>query len=198
VVPVVIVRSFPPIARRDARVLVLGTMPGVASLAARQYYAHPRNAFWPILGAICGFPPTAAYRQRCAALRACGIAVWDVLAACTRPGSLDSDIDLASMEPHDFAAFFARHHAIRAVVCNGGTAHVLFARRVQRTLPEPFRSLPVVAVPSTSPAHAGRSLGAKLEAWLAVLAPLLAAPPARARQRTAGPAPAGAPRRRAR
>src|SRR5687768_5238069 len=106
-------------------------MPSIASLAARQYYAHPRNAFWPILGAICRFDPALPYPRRCAALRACGIAVWDVLAACVRPGSLDSDIDLATMEPHDFAGFFAQHRRVRAVVCNGGIAHGLFARRVQ-------------------------------------------------------------------
>jgi TDG/mug DNA glycosylase family protein len=175
-VRVVFVQSFPPIARRDARVLILGTMPGIASLAARQYYAHARNAFWPILAAICGFAADAPYRARCAALRACGIAVWDVLAACTRPGSLDSDIDVATMEPHDFAGFFASHRRVRAVVCNGGTAGVLFARRVQPRLPEPARSLPVLRVPSTSPAHAGRSFAAKLDAWRTALLPLLRSP----------------------
>jgi TDG/mug DNA glycosylase family protein len=164
------VRSFPPIARRDARVLILGTMPSIASLAATQYYAHPRNAFWPIVAALCGFDPAAPYRQRCAALRACGIAVWDVLACCVRPGSLDTDIDPATMEPHDFAGFFARHHRVRVVVCNGGTAWSLFVRRVQPGLPEPARSLPVVRVPSTSPAHAGRPFAAKLAAWRAALA----------------------------
>ncbi len=168
------VRSFPPIARRDARVLVLGTMPGIASLAASQYYAHPRNAFWPIVGAVCGFDPALPYRRRCAALRARGVAVWDVLAACVRPGSLDSDIDVATMEAHDFAAFFASHRAIRVVVGNGGVAHGLFVRRVQPLLPEPARSLPAVRVPSTSPAHAGRSFAAKLAAWRRVLTPHLA------------------------
>lgn len=173
VASVPLVRSFAPIARRDARVLILGTMPSIASLAARQYYAHPRNAFWPILGAICGFDPALAYARRCAALRACGIAVWDVLAACVRPGSLDSDIDPATMEPHDFAGFFARHRRVRVVVCNGGIAHGLFVRRVQRGLPEPAVSLPAVRVPSTSPAHAGRSLAVKLAAWREALQPHL-------------------------
>jgi hypoxanthine-DNA glycosylase len=163
------VRSFPPIARRDARLLLLGTMPGIASLGASQYYAHPRNAFWPIAGALWGFDPALPYARRCAALRARGVAVWDVLAACVRPGSLDSDIDLATMETNDFASFFAAHRRIAVVACNGGIAHDLFRRRVQRDLQQPWRDLPVVRLPSTSPAHAGRTLAVKLAAWRELL-----------------------------
>jgi TDG/mug DNA glycosylase family protein len=160
-----VVRSFPPIARADARVLILGSMPGVASLAAARYYAHPRNAFWPIVGAVCGFDPALPYARRLAALRARGIAVWDVLQSCVRAGSLDGDIDAATMQPNDFAAFFARHRRIAAVLCNGGTAFGLFTKRVQPTLTGAPARLPCVRLPSTSPAHAGRSRADKLAAW---------------------------------
>src|SRR5262245_36271218 len=120
--PVPLVRSFPPIASKNARLLVLGSMPGEASLAAGQYYANPRNAFWPIAGELFGFDPRAPYRRLVASLRACGVAVWDVLACCERDGSLDSHIAPASMLTNDFAAFFARHRRVRDVCCNGGTA----------------------------------------------------------------------------
>ena len=166
------VRSFPPIADGDARVLVLGSMPGERSLRAGQYYAHPANAFWRIVGAVCAIAPDAPYAQRTRRLRERGIAVWDVLQSCERPGSLDADIVSASMRPNDFATFFARHRGIGTVLCNGGTALRVFTR-VARGLPEPFASLPRIGLPSTSPAHAARSFAAKLEAWRLALEPCL-------------------------
>ena len=170
------VRSFPPLTAPGARVLILGTMPGVASLAAGQYYAHPRNAFWPILGAILGFDPQAPYERRVRAVVARGIAVWDVLAACDRDGSLDSGIAAASMQAHDFAAFFAEHPCVRDVLCNGGTAHRLFTR----IAPQLDRELRIRLLPSTSPAHAGVPFAKKLAAWRAALVPGPTARPARA------------------
>jgi len=165
------VRSFAEIAAVHARVLVLGSMPGEASLAAGRYYAHPRNAFWPIMAALCGFAADAPYAERTRALQRRGIALWDVLQSCERPGSLDGDIVTATAEPNDFEAFFARHRRIGTVLCNGGTALRTFTR-VLRGL-ELARDLRVVGLPSTSPAHAGRSFAAKLEAWREALAPLL-------------------------
>jgi double-stranded uracil-DNA glycosylase len=172
-----LVHCFPPIARPDARVLVLGTMPSPASLQARQYYAHPRNAFWPIVAALCGFDPAARYDARAAALAACGVAVWDVLAACVRPGSLDADIDDASAVTNDFAGFFATHRRIRRVCFNGAKAETLYVRRVLPAL-DPAPIVEYVRLPSTSPAHAGRSLAAKLEAWRVLLAPASGRSPA--------------------
>lgn len=169
-----IVRSFPPVARADARVLILGSMPGVASLAAGRYYAHPHNAFWPIVAAVCGFAAEAPYATRLARLRAHGIALWDVLQSCERDGSLDGDIAPDSQQANDFTAFFARHRRIAAVLCNGGTAFTLFTRRVQPALGAPWRALPCVQLPSTSPANAGTSRDAKLGRWRAALAPHLA------------------------
>jgi len=100
----VIIRSFEPIATPNARVLILGSMPGVASLEAGQYYAHPQNAFWRIMGELVGAGLEKPYDERARILKANGVALWDVLQSCIRPGSLDSDI--RDEVPNDFAAFF--------------------------------------------------------------------------------------------
>lgn len=146
--------------------MILGSLPGAASLRAGQYYAHPRNAFWPILGSVFGFDPAIDYAARVAALKRARIAVWDVCRAAHRPGSLDSAIDRASVEVNDFPALCAAHTAIEAVLLNGGTADALFRKRVLPGLdsaPEPR------ALPSTSPAHAGLSFAEKRERWQAAL-----------------------------
>jgi double-stranded uracil-DNA glycosylase len=157
--------SFPPIATTQARVLVLGTMPGKASLLAQQYYAHPRNGFWPIMGAVLGFDAQAPYVERAASLNACGVALWDVLQSCVRSSSLDSDIDASSIVVNDFASFLAAHPHIHSVCFNGATAETLYRRHA--TGP----ALATLRLPSTSPAHAAMSLAAKTDAWrqLAVL-----------------------------
>lgn len=168
-----LVESFAPVAAPDARVLVLGSMPGVASLRAGRYYAHPRNGFWPIVSPLCRVAPDAPYERRLQALRDRGIALWDVLRRCERPGSLDAEIERDSAEPNDFATLFAACPQLGAVLCNGGTAHALFVRRVLPALPAPCAALPVVLLPSTSPAHAARSLAQKRAAWRRALLPWL-------------------------
>jgi double-stranded uracil-DNA glycosylase len=167
------VRSFAPVAAHDARVLILGSMPGVASLEAQQYYAHPRNAFWPIMGALLGFAANAPYAERLRALTQSGIALWDVLGSCARPGSLDASIDEASIEPNDFAGFLARHRRITHVFFNGGKAADSFRRHVQPTLGA-VPQLTMGRLPSTSPAHAALPFAGKLERWRAVSAALAA------------------------
>jgi len=163
------IRSFAPIASRNARVLVLGSMPGRASLDADQYYAHPRNALWPILGSLLpdqSALPTLPYPERAAALRASGIALWDVLASCARAGSLDSDIDDATIVPNDFAGFFARHRGITRVFFNGAKAEHAYRKFVLPNGEEDGRIYR--RLPSTSPAHAAMSFEQKLAAWRAV------------------------------
>lgn len=166
--------SFAPVCRADARVLVLGSMPGAASLAAAQYYAHPRNAFWPIMGALFGAGPALPYAERLACLTAAGVALWDVIARCRRPGSLDSAIAADSVVANDFAALFVACPHIRHVFFNGAAAEAAFRRHVR--LPPGLPALRLVRLPSTSPAHAARSFDAKLAAWQLVRA---AAAPAR-------------------
>lgn len=157
--------SFPPIAAPDARLLILGSMPGRASLQAGQYYAHPRNAFWPVMAGLFDVNAGAPYAQRCEALRARGVAVWDVLRACVREGSLDAAIDEESIVPNDFAAFFASHREIRAVYFNGAKAEQVYRRRVLPALDPPAAALPLTRLPSTSPAHAALTHEQKRAAW---------------------------------
>ena len=139
--------SFPFAADGDARVLVLGSMPGVASLRAGQYYAHPRNAFWPIVFSLWGERTAADYAQRLAFARARRIALWDAARACEREGSLDTA--LRGVEFNDFAALFAVAPGIRTVLCNGGAAHALFLKSGFAR----GRDLCVYKMPSTSPAY---------------------------------------------
>lgn len=156
-----------PVWRPDARLLVLGSFPGVASLQARQYYAHPRNAFWPVMAAVIGLPdlPQLPYAQRLLRLQAAGVALWDAVAACERDGSLDSAIRAA--QPSGLADLVARLPGLRAIACNGATAY----RETMRLLPgAPW---PLHPLPSTSPAHAGLPLTAKIQAWCERLAPAL-------------------------
>lgn len=162
------VRSFPPLEDRRARVLVLGSMPGAASLAAGRYYAHPRNHFWPIMGRLFGAGPELPYAARVRRLKSCGVAVWDVLESCVRQGSLDADIEEGSIEVNDFAGFFAAHPGIGTVFFNGAKAEATYRRRVLATLHGPGRALATRRLPSTSPAHAALGFDAKLEAWAAV------------------------------
>ena len=162
-------RGFPPIARDDARVLVLGSLPGEASLQAREYYAHPRNAFWKIMQVIAG--ASGSYTSRCRYLQQNRIAVWDVLSCSVRPGSLDADIDMTSAVPNDFERFFAGHRDIGLVCFNGRKAEQMFARYVQpaQECGEPAFAL----LPSTSPAHASLTLAEKLEIWRGIIEPEL-------------------------
>jgi TDG/mug DNA glycosylase family protein len=157
-------KAFPPVAAPDARVLILGSMPGVASLRAARYYAHPRNAFWPVMAALTGVPAQAPYTERLAGLMRSGIALWDVLHACEREGSLDAAIVDATSVPNDFAAFFREHPGVKAVFFNGAKAEQSFRRQVlgRQAIPE---GLALMRLPSTSPAHAGMALERKQAVW---------------------------------
>lgn len=159
--PVVeLLQGLPPVAGASARLLVLGSFPGAASLRAQQYYGHPRNHFWPILSALWSVDLMALdYPQRLAQMQRRGLALWDVHACCQREGSLDSAI--VEAQPNDVAALVARMPRLAAIAHNGGES--ARAMRVTATL-----GLPVHRLPSTSPANASWSFERKLAAWRAV------------------------------
>lgn len=155
-----------PVFDAQARLLVLGSFPGAASLQAAQYYAHPRNAFWPVMGALVGEDLSAQpYADRLQTLRRHRIALWDAVAACKREGSLDTAIEDA--EPSDLRELLARLPRLQAIACNGALAHR------QTLLALGAIGLPVLRLPSTSPAHAGLNLATKIDAWRVALAPYL-------------------------
>ncbi len=161
--------SFAPVARADARLLILGSMPGAVSLCAHQYYAHPYNQFWRIMGELCDAGPELPYEQRLERLRARGIALWDVFESCARPGSLDSSIDHASAVVNDIPALLARCPHISRICCNGSTSYAAFKRHLSTEISRSRPSLQVDRLPSTSPANASWSPARKLTAWRAVL-----------------------------
>ncbi len=161
--------AFSAIVSASSTVLILGSMPSEASLLAQQYYAHPRNAFWRILAELTGVAADAAYEQRVHGLSAMGIALWDVLQACEREGSLDSAIITSTSIPNNFSDFFEAFPQIQRIYFNGAKAEQIFRRQVManQNLPNGLRLL---RLPSTSPAHAGMSFERKREAWLAAMA----------------------------
>ena len=159
------VESFPPLFNGSAHVLILGSMPGMVSLSAGQYYAHPRNAFWRIMRGIFGIDESLPYSHRTTALLNQGLAVWDVLKACVRQGSLDSDIVSHSIVANDFKTLFEQCPAIGKIVFNGSTAEQTYNRHVLPTLDLKHAAIPAVRLPSTSPAHAGLDFEGKLNAW---------------------------------
>ncbi len=155
--------SFPVVARADARILILGSMPGVASLKAQEYYAHPRNAFWSILEALYGIPRVAPYAQRLEALQNAGIALWDVLESCERQGSLDSAIIPESIVVNKIPELLISLPNLEMIATNGGTASKLFKTHVWQTMPP--SSLRWQQLPSSSPANARISLEQKIVIW---------------------------------
>jgi len=155
------VESFPPIVSEKSKVLILGSMPGKASLKAGQYYAHPRNAFWRITGELFGAGPSLPYDERVARLNSAGVALWDSLQACIRPDSLDSSI--TEEVANDFSAFFAKYPHITHVYFNGGKAETVFRRHALPSLPNTQHVF--TRLPTTSPAHAAIPFNAKVQAW---------------------------------
>jgi double-stranded uracil-DNA glycosylase len=142
-------------------------MPGAMSLAAKQYYAHPRNAFWKIMSAILEFPETSAYEKRISALQDASIALWDVLHSCVRNGSLDANIEAESVKANDIPKFLRKHPTIEIVVFNGATAEKNYKRFVLPKLRNCHATY--IRLPSTSPAHASLSFEEKVTAWRAAI-----------------------------
>lgn len=161
------VASFAPIAKANAQTLILGSMPGVASLNEQEYYAHPRNSFWRIMNDV--FKANSLnYQERCNLLVKNRVAIWDVLKTCVRQGSLDSNIQTSSIEVNNFNLFFQEHREITRILLNGKTAEKQFRRRVLPEL-EDAEKYNLHSLPSTSPAMAMLNFEQKREQWAAAL-----------------------------
>lgn len=160
-----VIYSFPPVANKSAKVLVLGSMPGKASLDAGQYYAHPRNLFWPIMGTLTGAIPELPYENRLLFLQKSGVALWDVLQSCTRASSMDHDI--RDEVPNDLPGFLRDHTKITTICFNGQKARESFERHFPDLKAD--RNYRKLTLPSTSPAHASLTYEQKLESWKTIL-----------------------------
>ncbi len=158
-----IIHGFAPIAGSHAKILILGSMPGEASLTANQYYAHQRNAFWPVMAPLLKIQADACYEEKIIALQASPIALWDVLKSCKRIGSLDSNIETDTRIINDFQAFFSEYKQINHVFFNGGTAERYFKRYVLTK--NNISLIKLFRLPSTSPANARLSFDAKYKIW---------------------------------
>ena len=167
--------GFPPIFDAHARVLILGSLPGDESLRRSQYYGHPRNQFWALLAAVFGEDlPGLDYERKCAFLLRKRIALWDVLEAAERRGSLDTAI--REERPNDLPGLFGELPGLRAVGCNGGKAHRSFCRHFGGWLNELPGEISLFRLPSSSPAYAAMPLEAKVGHWRQFLDAALADP----------------------
>lgn len=138
------ITGYPPIETAEATLLILGSMPSVASLERSQYYGHPRNHFWPLIFRVLGEALPEVYEARAERLRRRGVAVWDSVYSCVRPGSLDKDI--RQEQPNDIPAFLRDHPAVRAVAFNGATSMAMHDKYFARK-----EGVAYLLLPSTSP-----------------------------------------------
>lgn len=155
-----IIHGFPPVSKKDARLLILGSMPGGESLRRKEYYAHPMNTFWMIMGKILDVSEKTSYEERLEILKQRKIALWDVVKSCERNGSGDSEIK--KVRCNDFRKFFRNHSCLSAIFFNGQMAHKLFMKHASALLKPEIR---VIVLPSTSPANASISIKQKTAKW---------------------------------
>lgn len=155
-------QGLPPIAGPGTRLLILGSLPGDVSLARAQYYGHPQNQFWPLVGGVFGEPlQTMDYEARLARLAARGVGLWDVVAQAHRPGSLDAA--MSGIAANDLDAFTQGLPRLQAVGFNGGKAATIGLQRLAER-----EDLALIPLPSSSPAYAGMPFAAKAERWAAL------------------------------
>ena len=158
--------GLPPVFPEKMHTLVLGSLPGIASMRQVQYYAHPRNAFWTIMATTFGWPTDLGYEERLQRTTACGIGLWDVIEQARRSGSLDSAIASTGLQANPLAAVIADRSDLTLLCFNGKKAFEVFRHRVLPDIdPERWSQLTVFVLPSTSPAHAALSWQQKAQQW---------------------------------
>lgn len=163
------IQGFPPIENENAEILILGSMPSEESLRAQQYYAHPRNAFWPMMMELLCGELDLDYDERAKLLIANRIALWDTLRTCVRNGSLDSAIVDTSIETNDFNTFFRKHKKLRHIFFNGQKSRQVYNKYVMPVLSQPFQGIEFSVLPSSSPAMARLDRKQKTDAWRVIL-----------------------------
>ena len=163
-----LVHSFEPIVGRDPRIVILGSMPGVVSLQAVQYYANPRNAFWTIISELFGIDIDCSYESRVLQISELPLILWDTLKACHRQGSLDSKILRQEIEANDIASLVERHQELRVIAFNGAASEKYFNQLEKHRLPADHL-IKLIKLPSTSPANASMKFEQKLSAWRILL-----------------------------
>ncbi len=161
------IENFPPVFGADARVLILGSMPGRVSLEANQYYAHPRNHFWFLMESLLGISRGLDYQDRLAALKDKKVALWDSAWRCVRHASADATMD--EIRASDFGMLFEKAPDIQAIYFNGRKSEEVFRRYALPGLSEEIARLPMCYLPSTSPANAGTSYEEKCSRWAVIL-----------------------------
>ncbi len=161
--------SFPPVTPELATVIILGSIPGIASLEQQQYYAHPRNTFWYILSRYFNVEMPETYEARIELVHQHNIALWDVLRSCERSGSLDTNIDSRTIAINNFGALYDERIKIRAVLFNGAKAEAVYKRYILPSLDKKHQSLQLFRLPSTSPAMASLTKEEKYHVWSNVL-----------------------------
>ena len=160
------ITGFPAIEDQQASVLILGSMPSQLSLQHQAYYAHPRNAFWPIMFALFNHNKSITdYQDRKQLLLAHKVAVWDVLQSCNRSGSLDSAIKMESVKVNNFEQFLSTHPSIQHIFFNGAKAENIYSKFVLAQVRQQFHFLRYTRLPSTSPAYASLNLLQKTKIW---------------------------------
>ncbi|MEJ2043948.1 MAG: DNA-deoxyinosine glycosylase [Reinekea sp.] len=157
------IESFAAVSGERPRILILGSIPGVASLNAVQYYAHPRNAFWSIMAAYFGFSASLGYAERLMQLQKNGVALWDVLQRCERPGSLDSAIKQETIEVNPIDQLVTECPSLKGILLNGGKAGKEFNKAFPELAAHP--DIKVRIMPSTSPAYAAMPMAEKTKRW---------------------------------
>ena len=156
--------GFPPLIGSHPNILILGSLPGIASITQQQYYAHRQNAFWRILDALFQIPADADYITRCEQVKAARLAIWDTCHSAYRPGSLDSAITHNTVIANDINSLLVQYPSIKLIAFNGNAAATLFQKHVQLECP-----VSIVTLPSTSPANASIPYVKKLERWSVLL-----------------------------
>ena len=163
-----------PVLPEGLRILILGSLPGDKSLYEQQYYAHPRNLFWPVMARLLNFPVDSDYRSRLDFLTQAGIGLWDVIEKANRHGSLDSAIAGNSIKINSLTELITVSSQLELVVLNGRKAENLFMTKIWPWLTATKQqSLKVSGLPSTSPANASIPRETKIQVWLDCLQPVV-------------------------